>query len=175
MALSNAQKGGFEDRLARIKQGGPNTVGEVHVGPANVEEVRSGKNKSKVKIKKKRKSGAGTTGTAIYVVFGLMFGAIAMFAGKAAEFHMLAPGGLVPLEFPEVVAPALPYAQFIVASLLGLMLAWTFRLTTKVRFIAVIAGAYALFHFHSDLVGQYPAVHANFFTEAYVAETLASA
>ena len=55
---------GFEDRLARIKKGGANTMGEIQVGPR--EEIRAGsktKPTNTVRVKRKkqarnRKSGA---------------------------------------------------------------------------------------------------------------------
>ena len=183
MALADAQRGGFEDRLARIKKGGDNTAGAIQIGPreevrANASKRLRSKHNNTVRMKKKKsakKVQAGEGSTSVLIVLGLMFGALSMFVGQAAAFQLFSGQGLLNVTLPEVAAPALPFAHFILGGTLAFLFAWTFRLTTAVRLIAVAVGAYAMVHFHADMVGKMPGLYTNFFTEAYVVEMLAKA
>ena len=55
MSLSNAQRDGFDRRISRIKKGGANTMGEVHIGPVDEEVARSskkGKGRNTIRVKR---------------------------------------------------------------------------------------------------------------------------
>jgi len=179
MSLANAQRDGFDRRLSNIRKGGMNTMGEVHIGPRD--EVRAGqkgKAKNTVRMKKKKSVKSATVGegsTPVLMMLGLLFGAMSMFVGQAAAFHLFEVGGLMQLTLPEAAVVATPIAHYIIGGTLALLFAWTFRLTTVMRMMAVVAGVYAMVHFHTDLVVKVPGLYANFFTEAYVEDMLAKA
>ena len=55
MAIAQVQRQSFEDRLKRINSGGPNTMGEVHIGPRDEENARKGKANNTVRVKKSKR------------------------------------------------------------------------------------------------------------------------
>lgn len=175
MSISKGQRSGFEDRLARIKKGGINTMGEVQIGPR--EEVRAGaKGKSKpantVRMKKKKASkkevGRGSATSLIFLAF--LFGVLSMFVGQAAGYHFFG-GGLVPIDLTGTPAePYLGQAHLIMGGLLGFLFCWTFRLTSIMRVAAMVAGLAVMVQYHTDLVQQAPGVYTKFFSKAYVKE-----
>ena len=174
MSMSKGQRSGFEDRLARIKKGGVNTMGEVQIGPR--EEVRAGKTKSKpantVRMKKrktgKKEIGRGSTTSLLLLAF--LFGVLSMFVGQAAGYHFFG-GGLVPIDLTGTPAePYLDQAHLILGGVLGFLFCWTFRLTSIVRVAAMVAGLAVMVQYHTDLVQQAPGVYTKFFSKAYVKE-----
>lgn len=179
MSLANAQRDGFDRRLSKIRKGGANTMGEVHIGPRD--EVRAGKkgeSNNTVRMKRKKSAKSATIGegsTPVLMVLGLLFGAMSMFVGQATAFHLFDAGGLMPLTLPEAAQVAIPYASLIIGGTLAMMFAWTFRLTTALRMIAVAVGLYGMVYFHTDLVGKMPGLYTNFFTKEYVTDVLAKA
>lgn len=176
MSLSNSQRRGFEDRLSRIKKGGDNTMGEVHIGPRD--EVRAGEKavaKNTVRMKRKTKNvkiGEGSSMTLVPLAF--VFGAMSMFVGQAAAYHMFADTGLIQLDMSglSAVEPYLPYAHFVFGGVLALLFGWTFRMTSAVRFLALVGGLAVMVHYQSDIIQKAPGVYQAFFSKAYVKEAL---
>ncbi|MCV6593118.1 MAG: hypothetical protein OIF48_09220 [Silicimonas sp.] len=167
------QRDGFEDRLARIKKGGANTMGEVHLGPR--EEVRAGDKSAKptntVRIKKKktksREIGRGSAISLIFIAF--VFGALSMFVGQVADFHLFNEGGLAPIDLSETpVGPYLQFAALAIGGVLALMFCWTFRLTSILRLAAAAAGVFCMVEFHTNMVQGAPGLFVKFFSKGYV-------
>lgn len=178
MATSRVQKQTFEDRLARINKGAANTMGEVHIGPRDEQQARSGKNVNTVRIKKKgkRKVELGRGSSVVLMPLALLIGALSAFAGKAAAFHFFSEGGLMPVTLPTTALDAyLPFAHLAIACLLAMLFAWTFRLTGFVRMATVALGLGAVVYAEPQLVERFPGVYASMFSETYVAEMLTGA
>ncbi len=179
MSLSNAQRRGFEDRLSRIKNGGDNTMGEVHIGPR--EEVRAGEKRkpnNTVRMKKKTKSvklGEGSSITLVPLAF--IFGAMSMFVGQAAAYHFFADTGLIQLDLSSITAvePYLPYAHFLFGGVLALLFAWTFRMMGGLRILALVGGLAVMVHYQADIVQKAPGLYQAFFSKAFVQQTLGQA
>ncbi|NND17189.1 MAG: hypothetical protein HKN98_01285 [Silicimonas sp.] len=175
MALENAQRSGFEDRLTRIKKGGANTMGEVQIGPRDESQRGKSRPSNTVRIKRKKRKNV-KVGEGSNVVFGLVavfVGGLSMVVGQATEFHLFQPDGLFTLTLPtDALAPVLPYVQFIIGGILALALGWAFGLTNTIRRIALILGLVAATVWHAQLVERYPGVYTAIFSEAYVAEKL---
>ena len=171
MARSNAQLTGFEDRLSRIKKGGANTMGEVHIGPRDEERARTGKSGNVVRMKKKKptKLSAGEGSTTVLAPVAVLLGGISMFVGQAADYQLFHEGGLLKMTPPvEVLTPYMQYAPFLFGGILALMFAWTFRLTSAIRFLALLGGFGAVFYYQADLVQKMPSMYANFFSVEFV-------
>ena len=179
MSLSNAQRAGFEDRLSRIKKGGDNTMGEVHIGPR--EEVRAGdkkKSNNTVRMKKKTKNVKIGQGSSISLIpLAFVFGAMSMFVGQAAGYHMFAETGLIQLDVSgfAMVEPYIPYAHFAIGGVLALLFAWTFRLMGGLRVFALIGGLVVMVHYQTEIVQKAPGLYQAFFSKAFVKETLTKA
>ena len=179
MALSNVQRSGFEDRLSRIKKGGDNTMGEVHIGPRD--EVRAGdktKPNNTVRMKKKNKNvkiGEGSNASLVPLAF--VFGAMSMFVGQAASYHLFADTGLIQVDVSALATaePYLPYAHFLFGGVLALLFGWTFRMTSALRFLALVGGLVVMVHYQSNLIQKAPGLYQAFFSKAYVKEALAKA
>ena len=175
MAKAQAQKTSFEERLARINSGGPNTMGEVHVGPVDEAVVYGKKSRSdnvvRVKGRKKKKDvDIGGRGAILMLPVAALIGAISMFAGEVAAFHLFTEGGMFPVSLPEQIAMVEPYirfAAFAFAAILALIFAWTFQFKGLTGKIAVIAGAFAFLWYQPSLLAAYPDVFAAFFSEDY--------
>ena len=175
MSLSNAQRNGFEDRLARIKKGGANTMGEVQIGPRDEATARTSRPANTVRLKRKKAKNVniGEGSNIVFAPIAAAVGGLSMFVGQAAEFHLFQEGGLFNISIPvEAVAPALPYAHFIIAITLALALSWAFGMTNLIRRMALIAGLAAVAVWQTQLIEAYPAVYSGVFSEAYVAAKL---
>jgi len=55
------------------------------------------------------------------------------------------------------------------------MFAWTFRLTTTIRFAALTCGFVAAFAYQTEMVQAMPGMYKNFFSKEFVKTTLAEA
>jgi hypothetical protein len=180
MALANDQRDGFDRRISRIKKGGANTMGEVHIGPVDEAQVygkKKGKATNTVRLKKKRKKkvdlNSGATGT--LVILAVLFGGLSMFVGQAIDYHLYGVGGLGGLTPPEFAADYVQYAPFFFGGILALAFGWTFRLLQGARFLALIGGFCAVFYYQSELIQTFPSAYAGFFSKAYVEAALAAA
>lgn len=175
MSISNAQRSGFDDRLSRIKKGGANTMGEVHIGPRDEERARKGKNENVVRMKKKKNQAVKSDGsTVVLAPIGVLLGGISMFVGQAANYQIFNEGGLLNLAPPvEALAPFMQYAPFLFGGILALMFAWTFRLTSGLRLLALLGGFGAVFYYQADLIQTMPGMYANFFSPEFVKAALA--
>ena len=179
MSLSNVQRRGFEDRLGRIKKGGDNTMGEVHIGPR--EEVRAGQKaekKTTVRMKRKTKNvkiGDGSNVSLVPLAF--VFGAMSMFVGQAAAYHMFADTGLIQSDVSSIapVEPYIPYAHFLFGGVLALLFGWTFRMTSALRFLALVGGLAVMVQYQSDIIQKAPGLYQAFFSKAYVQDALSQA
>lgn len=175
MAVADGQKKGFEDRLSRIRKGGANTMGEVQIGPRDEIDARKSRPTNTVRLKRKkpRNVNIGEGSNVILAPIAAVVGALSMFVGQASQYHLFQPGGLFNIQMPvEAIAPALPYAHFIIAVFLALSLSWAFGLTNLVRRMAMIAGLAAVAVWQTELVERYPGVYTGVFSEAFVAEKL---
>lgn len=180
MAQARTQKTSFEDRLARINSGGPNTMGEVHVGPVDDEVVygKKSRNQNVVRVnpkKKKGKNAKGGTGSILLLPVAAAIGGISMFAGEVGAFHMFTEGGMFPVSIPEQVAmvePYIQYAAFALAALLAMIFSWAFQFKGLVGKIAVIAGAAAFLWYQPMLLDMYPEVFTAFFDDSYQARDM---
>lgn len=176
---SLGQRGGFEDRLARIKKGGANTMGEIQVGPR--EEIRAGSktkptNTVRVKRKKAKNKEIGRGSTMSLIILAFLFGGLSMFVGQVANFHFFQDGGFVPIDLSGTpVEQYLPFAHLAIGAILALMFCWTFRLMSILRLAAAAAGVFLVFEYHTEMVQQAPGVYTKFFSKAYVKELRKSA
>lgn len=179
--MSQTDQSGFNDRIKRIKKGGANTMGEVHIGPRD--EVRANNkdrksrpsNTVRMKAKNRKNIIVGEGSNSALVPLALFFGALSMFVGQAASFHLFQEGGLVPISLPEVAAPYVAYAPIAIGGTLALTFAWTFRFSGFMRGMALIAGCAGVFVYHTQLVQTAPGLYTSFFTKEYVAAVIAKA
>ena len=176
---SLGQRDGFESRLSRIKKGGANTMGEIQVGPR--EEIRAGSkskptNTVRIKQKKKKNMEVGRGSTMSLIILAFVFGALSMFVGQVANFHLFQAGGLAPVDLTETaIAPYLPFAHLAIGGVLAVMFCWTFRLTSVLRLAAAAIGVFVVMEYHTEMVQQAPGVYTKFFSKAYVKEVRQSA
>ena len=180
MATSKIQRQGFEDRLSRIKKGGDNTMGEVHIGPR--EEVRAGaKGKKKtntVRLKRKKpsKKEIGRAGGLSLLILAFFFGALSMFVGQSAAYHLFADTGLIQLDLSETqLAPYVPVAHIAIGGFFALLFAWTFQLMSVVRIAVIAAGLFVMVQYQPVLVKSAPSIYAAFFSKAFVEDQLTKA
>lgn len=179
-SMSKDQRDGFEDRLSRIKKGGANTAGEVQIGPRD--EIRAGDkraskpaNSVRIKQRRRKKKEVGRGSTLSLIILAFAFGALSMFVGQAAGFHFFG-GGLVPIDLSGTpLEPYLPQAHFAIGGVLALLFCWTFRLTSMMRIIAMVAGLAVMVQYHTEMVQQAPGVYQKFFSKGYVKRVQAEA
>lgn len=170
-SMAQGQRQTFEERLSRIRHGGANTMGEVHIGPVEEKRGRSkpAPNTVRVKSKKKKKVNVGGSAGVLVMPVALLIGALSMFAGQAAAYHFFG-GGIFPVEIPiEAVQPYIQYANFIIAGFLAILFSFAFGFSTLSRKLAVIAGLAAVYFFEGDIVDLYPDVYSAIYSEEYVA------
>lgn len=173
MSISSAQREGFDRRLSRIRKGAPNTMGEIEIGPRDESAPNGKRAKNTVRVKRKRnkKVQVGQGATTPMMLFGAFIGGLSMFVGLATDYHFFQEGGLInmPTPLPEL-EPYMQYAPFAFGGLLALAFAWTFRLTSVLRFAALLGGFFAVFHYQPQMVNAMPDLYNNLFSKQYVAE-----
>ena len=176
MATAQATHSTFEDRLKRINKGAANTMGEVHIGPRDEEKARAGKATNTVRLNvKKKKVKVGEGSNLVLVPVAIMIGALSVFAGQAAGFHLFQDGGLMPVSIPEALAAIEPYliqAHLVIGGILALIFTWTFGFNGVFRKLAVAVGFGAMLFGQVQVMERFPTIYANFFSEAYVAAVL---
>lgn len=179
MSLSNAQRDGFDRRISRIKKGGKNTMGEVHIGPVDEAQVY-GKNKSKatnrVRVKKKKAKNVDLNGgsTLMLAILAVFFGGLSMFVGQAMNYHFYGAGGLMSLTPPIGLEDYVQYAPFLFGGILALAFGWTFHLMRGIRFLGLVGGFGAVFYYQSELIQKVPGLYAGFFSKEFVETALAA-
>ncbi len=176
MAVAQAQKSTFEDRLARIQKGAPGTMGEVHIGPRDEALAKEGQSTNTVRLKTKRKKvKVGEGSNLVLVPVALFIGGLSIFAGRAVAYHLFGEGGLMPVTLPVAALEAyIPYTHLVIGALLALIFTWTFGFSNLVRKLAVVAGFAGMFYFEAQVIERFPGTYASFFSEAYVAAALKS-
>ena len=179
MSLANDQRDGFDKRIAKIRKGGSNTMGEVHIGPVDEAQVygkKKGKATNTVRMKKKAKKNVDLTSgsTGVLTILAVFFGGLSMFVGQAMNFHFYEVGGLLQMTPPAVVEPFMMYAPLLFGGLLALAFGWTFRLMRGIRFLGLAGGFGAVFYYKQDLIQAMPGLYAGFFSQEYVDAVLAA-
>lgn len=162
----------FEERLARIRQGGPNCMGHLHAGPRT--EVRARDAKAEVKVKPARapKLRRGSPVATLFLLpVAVVLGALSMFVGRAAAFRFFSEEG--PYSFALAGVPASMFADILIATVLAIILAWSFQMTWGLRRAALVAGFVAMMVGEFDLMQTYPDLFETVFSETYVAGALA--
>lgn len=163
----------FEARLARIKQGGPNTIGQIHVGPPAEVRARDAKAAAAApKAGSRKRRGSSPLRTLIALPVAAALGALAMFAGRVAAFRFFSDEGLYSVSVAGV--PAEMFADILIATVLAILLAWTFHMTYGMRRAALVAGFVAMMVGEIDLMKTYPDLFETVFSETYVAGALAN-
>lgn len=177
MSLAEVQRKSFEDRLGRIRAQASNTMGEVHIGPAEA-RAAEGKPKNRVRVKSKKETKEvmlGQGSNTVLVPVGFVLGVLSMFAGLALNFHLFDPRGLAGgLSAPlPALEPFMIYAPFLFASFFALAFSWTFHLSNFLRRAALIGGVVVGFLYHPQLVDTFPGTHVTFFSKQYVKDVRA--
>lgn len=175
MSLAQVQRQSFEERLKRINAGAPNTMGEVQIGPRDEREAKKSKpsNTVRVKPRKKKNVRVGEGSNLVMLPLAVLIGALSVFAGRAAAFHMFAEGGLAPVEIPiEALVPYVGFAHLFFAGFLALAFTWTFALNGMLRKLAVVAGFAAMLFGEPQMIERFPDTFATFFSKDYVAQAL---
>ena len=165
----------FEDRLARIKSGGPNCMGTIHYGPR--EEVRAadaGKAQAaqkQARVKQRTRRGSPVA-TMFLIPVARLAGALSVFTGRVASYRLFSEDGPYAVELAGVSATM--FADILIAAVLAAIFAWAFRLTWGLRRVALIAGFVAMMVGEFELMQTYPDVVVTFFSDTYVAGALAN-
>jgi hypothetical protein len=163
----------FEDRLARIKSGGPNCMGTIHYGPRD--EVRAADAKAaakaEAKVRKTAKRRGSPLATMLLIPVAAIAGGLSVFTGRVAAYRLFSEDGPYALELAGVSATM--FADILIAAVLAAIFAWAFRLTWGVRRVALIAGFVAMMVGEFELMQTYPDLFETVFSETYVAGALA--
>lgn len=181
MAKGAIDRSAFDQRLGRIRDGGPNTMGKMLVGPG--EEIRAkDARKAQARMKKEmrksfRRARGLSGGDFIAFPLAIAMGAIAVVAGRIATWQFLTPGGPLAerITLPEKVAvlPLPLFADLAIAAVLALMLAWAFSFATGLKRLGVVLGFGAMISGEAFLIQRFPDVFANFYQQEFIASASA--
>ncbi|MBT8474200.1 MAG: hypothetical protein HKO95_10985 [Rhodobacteraceae bacterium] len=157
-AMAEGQRDVFVERLKRIEKGGPNTIGELLIGPGDVEGPKLKKQRKKLRL--------GWLGDIAIMPFAAALGAVAMLSGRVGAYHLTQPGA-------EGVAMVTSDAMILmtdigIALTLALALAWCFKLGRGLRLVALVAGFLGVMLFEAQLIEQAPDAFVALFSETYV-------
>ena len=157
--MAELQRRDFIDRIQRINDGGPNTLGTIYAG--NVEDGGGAISQPK----KKRKKRSFGLGSLLIWPMALLVGFLSMMSGRVGAYHLIATPELIPPEYQYLAGLTLDVT---IAGLLLGMLAWAFKLGSGMRFVAMCAGFLAVMLGESLMVEQLPGVFAAIFSPEYV-------
>ncbi len=171
--MAELHRKGFEERLARIQQGGPNCIGHVHVGPREEVRARDAEKAKKAIVAKARKAQrrGSPVATVLLLPIALGIGAVSMFAGRVASYQFFTDGA--PYAFSLGGVGSAMFADVAVAAVLAIVLAWAFHLTFGMRRLAVLAGFVLMMTAEGQVVERFPDIYETFFSETYVTAVLA--
>lgn len=171
-AASETHRQTFEDRLARIKQGGPNCMGHLHAGPSTEVRARDAQPAARIQPARAPKRRRGSPVVTLFLLpVAALLGALSMFVGRATAFHFFSDEG--PYAFTLAGVPASMFADILIATVLAMILAWSFQMTWGLRRAALVAGFVAMMVGEFDLMQTYPDLFETVFSETYVAGALA--
>lgn len=88
MAMNDARKTQFQDRLKRISAGGPNTMGQVYVGPPDISAGRKNG-------KKRKLSDRDALDNVLYplsLIGAFIIGTISIVLARLARYHLFGSG-----------------------------------------------------------------------------------
>ncbi|NRB00266.1 MAG: hypothetical protein HRU32_10655 [Rhodobacteraceae bacterium] len=173
-SLAEQQRHGFQERLARISAGGPNTIRQIHVGPS--EEVRARPSKKRATTKKAKPAkpfrNGSVAGDVLLAPIAIGFGAFAVFVGRAAAFQLFSDDA--PYAFQFAGMPSTMFMDVVIAGILLTLFGLCFHLTYGLRRAFLLAGFVAMMVGESVLLQKYPTVFQVFYSDAYVSSTLAN-
>ena len=163
--MAEVQRRDFIDRIQRINNGGPNTLGTIYAG--NVEDGGGAISQPK-RRRRGKKLGVGT-----FLVWpaALLVGFLSMMTGRVGAYHLITAPELIPPEYLTLAGLTLDIA---IAGFLLTMLAWAFKLGSGVRFVAMTAGFLAVMLGESLMVDAVPDAFAAVFSPEYVADMQAT-
>lgn len=160
MVNTDLQRQQFEGRLQRIKRGGPNTLGQVYVGPAH-ETAR----------------GAGTAhrSSPFKIILGILAGGLAYLLGNLGQFHLMNRAGeLVSERLGETGMVMLSGAgDMLFACLVLIVLARIFRLRGLGPALAGLVGLFGMMGGHTLAITTAPEVYAALYSPSYVEQQIA--
>lgn len=172
-SMADVQRDSFEERLGRIQEGGPNTLGQTLIGVAEPEKVTKAQRKrmaKRAKAQRAQKKKTSFFSDVLMSPFAAAIGAVSVLAGSLFGYHFLTPEGRYPIEDPN---PYLVLTGDIgLAVLLALILGWAFKLLgAPLRRLALIAGMGALMFGEHLIIERYPDVFAQLYSEGYVTDS----
>ena len=153
-SFSDKQHKMFEARLKRIDRGGPNTSGQIIVGPPDT----SGKTK---RVRRFRRNGdflsrlGGALGHLLVVPASFALGAAAVLAGRVGEHHV-ERAGLPDMAQAGIMQFAALQSEFVIAALVVLGVGAMFGLNRGPRKLAVVMGFAACFVLQDTIIETYP-------------------
>ena len=164
MATINLQKDEFQDRLARIRKGGPNTAGTIHIGPVD-EDVLLGR-------KRVRFEGFGTGGLLLFpfaVVWAVIFGMLAVFAARYVRLEL--DGSAL---YGVATSNTLMLVDFSIAMFIAFCLRHSFRVRSRVQMAILFVGiGLGLTGMH-NMAYLFPEQMGAIYTQAWVSEGMAA-
>jgi hypothetical protein len=164
--LSDEQHKTFEARLKRISRGGPNTSGQIIVGPAEPDK--------KPRRQRVRRPGdfrsrlGGAIGHLFVAPVSFALGGFSMMAGIVGAHQV---GRMELPEFAQagLVGTVMDYRAFIIAGLVVVIVGGLLRLNRGPRKLAVLAGLAGVFIIQDQIVASYPDVFAQLMPDAPLA------
>lgn len=159
--MAEGQRDIFMERLNRIEKGAGNTTGKLMVGPTTPETVEA---------QKRAEAGTGPVGKMLMIVFAAVIGFLSMLTGRVAAFHLTSTGAEPMISSASMAL----FADFGIAAVLMLILAWSFHLGSGMRRIALVAGFLSVMLGEAMLIAQAPMVFEALFSPEYVASMLAA-
>ncbi len=170
--MADTQRASFEDRLKRIKSGGPNTMGEILVGAVEDADRKRKRKPQRVKRKAQPKSIAVSPfADVVFMPIAFLFGMICMQAGRIGSYHLFTEAGA----YPTVTDNAYLNlgGDVGLAVVLALIFSWTFHLMgTGPRRIGLLLGLLAVYFGEPYLMGLGPDAYMAVYSDAHVIETM---
>lgn len=155
--MADIQRQTFQARIKRIEKGGPNTMGHILIGP---QDDTVGKTKKPKKVRKGQSFGqrlSAAIADLFIMPISFALGGFAMLTGLVATVQFKA-AGIIPAEAEGLQAQMIPYADVMIALIVGLTIGGLLRLSKGQRKIALFVGIAAVFFGQDALMATYPDV-----------------
>lgn len=161
-SMADQQRKGFDDRILRIAQGGPNTTGTIYLGATEADGA-------KIPPKKRRARRGGSPALAVLTwPLALAIGALCMLAGRVALYQFQARPEFLEMVPPQHLDLLMLTADVGVAFVLALTFAWAFRLGGGMRRVFLAAGFIGVMMGEGLIIERAPDLFVPLFSESYV-------
>ena len=162
--MAEGQKQSFHDRIGRIQNGGPNTMGTIYMGAVESDGQT-------IQPKRRKRKANRFLLALVLLPLAILLGGIAMLGGRIALFHIAAQPDLISEDYAELV---LTWGDLGIGLVLMFVFAVALKMGKGIRKYGLALGFIAVMLGEPVLIKEAPDLFVPVFSESYVADVMAA-